>query len=256
MVFYSFQTNIGLFVASIPALLSILVFFNYNRKKLALQLLVLSAFLLRLLMSALDPFLHNWDERFHALVAKNMMQSPFKPMLHKNPILPYDFADWSTNHIWLHKQPLFLWQMALSMKIFGVNEMAIRLPSVLMGTISVYFIYKIAEYWFKNETTAFLAALIFTFSNYQLSLTSGRFALDHNDVAFTFYVTASLWAFTRYLRSNFKIRWAIFIGIFVGCAVLNKWLTGFLVYGGWGLYILLDKNYRLDYKKNDASYNN
>ena len=249
MIFYSLQTSIGLLLASFPATISILAFFYYYRKKLALQLLVLSAFLLRLLMSAIDPFLHNWDERFHALVAKNMMKFPFKPMLHSNPIFPYNFADWSTNHIWLHKQPLFLWQMAFSMKNFGVNEIAMRLPSVLMGTISIYFIYKIAEFWFKSETTAYLAALIFTFSNYQLGLTSGRYALDHNDVAFTFYVTASIWALTRYIHSNFKIHWAIIIGIFVGCAVLNKWLTGLLIYGGWGLNILIDKNYRHDYKK-------
>ncbi len=38
--------------------------------------------------------LHDWDERYHALVAKNMIEQPFKPMLYKNPVLPYDYKDW------------------------------------------------------------------------------------------------------------------------------------------------------------------
>lgn len=249
MVFYSYETAIGLCLSVLPAIISIYTFFVLEKKKLSLGLLLLSAFFLRFLMSVVDPFLHNWDERFHALVAKNMMEFPFKPMLNKNPIIPFDYTDWSTNNIWLHKQPLFLWQMALSMKVFGVNELSMRLPSVLMGTISVYFIYKIAQFWFKDETVSYLAAFIFSLSNYQLELTSGRYALDHNDVAFCFYVTASIWAFTHYLYSEYKIKWSIVIGIFVGCAILNKWLTGALVYSAWGIYIFLDKNFRGDYKK-------
>ena len=50
-----------------------------------------------------------------------MMEDPFKPMLIKNPLFPYHYGDWWNCHIWVHKQPLFLWQMALSMKIFGVS---------------------------------------------------------------------------------------------------------------------------------------
>lgn len=249
VVFYSLGTFVGLFIASVPAMISLYTFFYLKKTKTSLWLIILSAFLLRLLLSALDPFLHNWDERFHALVAKNMMQFPFKPMLNKNPILPYNYTDWSSNNIWLHKQPLFLWQMAFSMKLFGVNEIALRLPSVLMGTISVYFIYKISEFWFKNEVTSFLSSLIFTFANYQLELTSGRLALDHNDVAFVFYVTASIWAFTCYLNSKFSIKWSITIGFLVGCAILNKWLTGLMVYSAWGMYIILAKNFRCNYKR-------
>jgi len=36
----------------------------------------------RIFAAMLDPFLNTWDEQFHALVAKNMMANPFKPMLY------------------------------------------------------------------------------------------------------------------------------------------------------------------------------
>lgn len=248
MTFYSDDILLGLAISSVCAIISIYTFFVLSKKKLSLILLSLSAFLLRLLMIAADPFLQDWDERFHALVAKNMINQPFKPMLRVYPIMDYDYTSWCCNHIWVHKQPLFLWQMAVSMKIFGVNEIAMRLPSAILGALMVFMIYQMANYWFKNAHIGFLAAFIYTFSYYQLELTSGRFGLDHNDLIFTCYVTASIWAFTQYLKSNYKLSWAIVIGLFVGGAVLNKWLTGFLIFGGWGLHLIFS-NYPISNAK-------
>jgi 4-amino-4-deoxy-L-arabinose transferase len=202
-----------------------------------------------MLMISLDPYLHEWDERFHALVAKNMISFPFKPMLFQNPYFPYDYKDWSYNHIWLHKQPLFLWQMALSMKLFGVNVMALRFPSVIMGTTIVWLVYDISRKWINNDKIAFVAAYFSCFSYYSLELISGRMSTDHNDVAFLFYVTCSFWAFTRFIFSDMKIKWALLIGVFVGMAVLNKWLTAFLIYGGWGVYLVLSASTGNNLKK-------
>ena len=246
MIFYQDETLWGLVIASIPSLIGILLFFFTDKKKVAFGLLMLSAFLLRLVMISLDPYLHDWDEKFHALVAKNMVDNPFKPMLIVDNVWGKDEVHWCCSHIWLHKQPLFLWQMALSLKIFGFNEIALRLPSALLGTIGVYFVREIANFWTKNKEIAFLAALLMCFSHFHLELTAGRESTDHNDIAFIFYVTASFWAFIRYIKSNYSLSWAVLIGIFIGCAVLVKWLTGLLVFGAWGLYILFEKELRFD----------
>lgn len=233
----------GLFISCIPIILSVYLFIVRKQETAAIIMLVVGAFLLRLFLISLDPFLHYWDEQFHALVAKNMISAPFKPMLRTHPILPYDYKAWCCNHIWVHKQPLFLWQMALSMKLFGINEITMRLPSALMGSISVFFTYQIAKTWLKDRLVSFIAALLMAVSYYQLELTSGRFSLDQNDVAFVFYVSASFWAFSRYIK-KMNWRWAMIIGIFVGAAILNKWLTGLLVYAGWGLILLTDETHR------------
>lgn len=246
MALYSEESILLIIIASVPALISLYLYFVKRNLKSALVFLVLSGFLLRLLMAFIDPYLHDWDERFHALVAKHMMTFPFKPMLRVTPIMPFKIEDWCCNHIWLHKQPLFLWQMALSMKFFGINEVALRLPSVFMGTISIFFVFDISRYWTKNLNVAYLAALFLTFSFYQLELTSGRYGSDHNDIAFSFYVTASIWGFIKYLKSNYSIKWGLLIGVFVGAAVLNKWLTGILIFGGWTLFLLISKELRRD----------
>ncbi len=239
MIFYQQETWIGLVIASLPAILSVYFYLYTDKKSTALGLLMLSALLLRLLMISLDPFIHDWDERYHALVAKNMISFPFKPMLVMDPVMAYDYLDWSNNHIWLHKQPLFMWQMALSMKLFGVNEIAMRLPSAIMGTILVWLTYDLGRKWIPAKPeVAFVAAFLTTFSSYTLGMISGQVSLEHNDIAFLFYVTASFWAWTNYVQNDFKLKWAVLTGAFIGLAVLNKWLTGYLVMGGWGLYLL------------------
>ncbi|MEZ4885065.1 MAG: glycosyltransferase family 39 protein [Chitinophagales bacterium] len=249
MVFYSSEVNFALIAAALPALASLYVFFFKKNHKLALFLLGLSGLMLRFAIASFDPYLQEWDERYHALVAKNLMDFPFRPMLRIDPILEYQKDAWCCNHIWVHKQPLFMWQMAVSMKIFGVNEIAMRLPSVIMGTLSIFMIFEIAKFWTKDGTVAYLSSFLFTFSYYQLELTSGRFSLDQNDAAFAFYVTASIWAFVKYLKTNYSIKWVVIVGMLVGGAVLNKWLTGLLIFGGWGLYILLSEGWIKDYRK-------
>ncbi|HET8964539.1 MAG TPA: glycosyltransferase family 39 protein [Chitinophagales bacterium] len=200
-------------------------------------ILFITALAIRILFNSFFPYLHDWDERFHALVAKNMMSHPFTPMLRDNPVLPYNETSWTDGHIWLHKQPLFLWQMALSMKLFGVNLFALRLPSAILGALSVVFIFRIGIL-LKNKLAGLIAAILFSFSSYQLELTNGVIGMDHNDVAFGFYILASFWCYFEYKTSQKKY-WIFLIGLFAGCAILNKWLVGLLIFSVWGIELLL-----------------
>lgn len=219
---------------------SLLLFHLRERKRLSVLLLLAGGFLVRFFMIMLDVHLNVWDEQFHALVAKNMMTHPFKPMLYANPVIPYNYQIWVGNHVWLHKQPLFLWQMALSMKIFGVNTIALRLPSALMSTMVIGMIYRTGSIT-VNKTAGYYGAILFAMSHFVLKLVAGVENTDHNDVAFLFYVAASIWAWIEYGHSpaRYKVYWAIATGVLAGCAVLVKWLTGLLVFSGWGLSVLL-----------------
>lgn len=209
------------------------------KKNIALIIILVVGFALRLTAIFLDPFLHPWDERFHALVARNFIDNPFVPILRVNPITDnYDPFIWCCNHIWLHKQPLFMWQMALSMKLFGVSEWSMRLPSAVMGTILIFLTYRIAILLTKNKTVALWSALMLAVSGFHLQLIGGMHGMDHNDVAHGFYILASIWAFCEYHRNN-KWYWLVLAGVFSGAAILNKWLTGLLVYLIWGVVFMI-----------------
>ena len=69
---------------------SIILFFSwkiFTKGKIdqAVIGIVLAGLLLRIFIIS-DPVVHDWDERFHALVAKNMIENPLKPTLYKSPV--------------------------------------------------------------------------------------------------------------------------------------------------------------------------
>lgn len=67
--------------------------FETKRIYIALFLLFCAALVINVYMALLDPFLNPWDERFHALVAKNMIGHPLKPTLINNHIFSFDYRN-------------------------------------------------------------------------------------------------------------------------------------------------------------------
>lgn len=229
---------IPLFLAGLVFLLAGNIAFFKKKEAIALVLLTGCALLVRAFMALQDPFLHTWDEQFHVLVARNMMDAPFKPMLVKYPITLYDPHQWTFSHVWLHKQPLFLWQMALSMKLLGPTIFAARLPSAIMGALMCPMLYSITKRAVNDRWTGWIAAVVFCFCGFHLEQISGLEGSDHNDVAFGFYVLASVWAYARYTEKR-DMKHAVLVGALAGAAVLIKWLTGLVIFAGWGANMLL-----------------
>jgi 4-amino-4-deoxy-L-arabinose transferase-like glycosyltransferase len=209
--------------------------FKKNEFKIAIGLLMLCGFLLRIYVGA-DFFLHDWDERFHALVAKNLMEHPFLPTLYENPVLPYNYRDWTAAHIWVHKQPIPLWSMSLSMAIFGVNEIALRLPSIIISTLGIAVTFQIGQYLF-NKRVAFIAAFLYSIHGLIIELAGGRVATDHTDLFFLFFVELAVLMAIRFAQSK-KITYNILCGVSIGIAILCKWLPGLIVVPIWGLLLL------------------
>lgn len=76
--------------------------------------------------------------------------------------LMFDSGDWL--HPWTsphHKTPGFYWMIALFYKLFGVNELSVRLPSMILGTLSIFILYEIGKI-ILNTKIAWLAAAIFS----------------------------------------------------------------------------------------------
>lgn len=237
---FSPTENVLLVSSGVIFIAAILSFHYTSKINLSVLLLLTGAFILKLFHIHIDPFLNNWDEMFHALVAKNMSHHPFKPTLYPEALRVYDFREWTNNYIWLHKQPLFMWQMAICIKLIGAKVIAVRLPSVVCFTFATFCIYRIGKN-LANQSIGFYAALLFSVSYFMGELAVGAETTDHNDLVFISYVTASIWAFTEYQRDDSnKTRWIVLIGIFAGMAVLTKWLVGLLVYLLWASYVAFD----------------
>jgi hypothetical protein len=225
-------------------IISCILFEKGSAKKIWRTGFFISFFLIFCGAALLDPYINWWDEQFHSLVGKHMLEDPLHPVLIKDPVLPYDYQNWTGNHTWLHKQPLFLWQIGASIAIFGKTAFAVRFPAIVMMSILGMIIIRMGTMW-RSERTGIFAAVLFATSYTVFNIVSGFLHTDQNDVAFLFYVTLSIWAWMEYHEKK-TLKWVLFVGLFSGCAILVKWLTGLLVYAGWGIVLIAFRNYRIN----------
>jgi len=220
------------------ALLYSLRLHQQGKYTLSVSVMMLSGFLLRI-YTACDFYLHEWDERFHALVAKHLLLHPIKPTLYEFTPFPYDYTKWSAGHIWLHKQPLPLWTIACSFKLFGINELALRLPSIVLTTIGIALTYSIARY-FTDRKAAWFAAFLYCINGFLIELATGRVATDHTDTFFYFFVELSIFFAILYAQKK-KTSFNILTGICLGAAILSKWLPALIVLPIWLLLVIDNK---------------
>lgn len=180
-------------------------------------------------------YLFHWDERFHALVAKNLLSDPTFPKLYpKMPLEVFDNTVWYRSEAWLHKPPLFSYQMAFWMHLLGSSIWAMRFNSAVMLIVFSAALYKIARLRNVKRMWAVLAVSAFSFSPMFFSLISGRMGMDHNDVSFLGHIALSFYFLEYFLQKGEKFS-AVLIGVFCAAAVLTKWLPGLLVFLTFGL---------------------
>ena len=203
-----------------------------HRKRwgLSISAVAVAALLIRTYAST-DLALHPWDERYHALVAKHFIQTPLVPKLYHTPLLSYDYREWTSNHIWMHKPPLAMWLQAISMKTFGVHEFALRLPSVLISTASVIVTFLIGA-TLLTPAVGLLAAIFQTFNGFLVDLTSGRRVSDHVDTLLIFLFELGILVALKATRRGSTAAGVCF-GAACGAAFLTKSLPALLILPVW-----------------------
>ena len=130
---------------------------------------------------------------------------------------------YDTSIEYLDKPPFLFWISALSMKIFGINNFAYRLPSFLFALLSVLSTYKLAKL-FYDKKTALLAALI-------LATSQGFFLMNHDvrtDTILMGCVVFSVWQLAAWYQSN-KILHFILGSIGIGIGMMTKGPIALLV---------------------------
>lgn len=204
--------------------------FNKNNITYALIIIMLCGLLLRI-YTATDLYLHPWDERYHALVSKHLMNHPFHPTLYDNPVLPYNYRNWMGNYSWVHKQPIPLWSIALSMRIFGVHEIAVRIPSIILTTLGIAITFHIGKSLYQ-DTVGIIAAFLYSIHGLIIELTAGRASTDHIDTFFLFFIQLAVLLAIRFFKSNRPI-YNILCGISIALAILSKWLPALIILPIW-----------------------
>jgi len=96
---------------------------------------------------------------------------------------------------WSGQSPLFYLVAWLSSRVFGLNEIALRIPSVLAMTGAIYFLYRIAERLYDRASAPVVAFVFLCAASF--------YAVDARPYALTLLcLTASSWALIRWLDAN------------------------------------------------------
>ncbi len=183
-------------------------------------LALLSLLVVRLLMMALIPLMDTSEPRY-AEIARTMLISGDWITPWFEPGVPF----WG-------KPPLSFWGQALAMQVGGVNELAVRMPSLLATLLTLVLLYHFVQP-FLGRPTARLAVLMCA-STLLMWVDAGAVITDPY---LTLGVTLSLVAFARVqVQSNLFWRYAFFVGLALGLLAkgpLALVLIGFPVVVWW-----------------------
>jgi len=151
--------------------------------------------------------LNSWDEAWYASIAREIVKHNEWVFLQFNNIPFYDHP------------PMGFWLMATSYKIFGVSEFSTRLPSAVLGLMSIIFIYLIGKKISKENAVGFSAAMILgTCVWYVIRVRSGNL-----DSIFVFFYIVSIYTA---LLARGRMVWFLVSMLSFGSLMLTKTLVG------------------------------
>lgn len=192
-------------------------------RKIAFLFCVLSFFFFAYHLEQIS--LYHTDEQYYIQSCRNMVDSGdwFTPVLNEK----MRFA----------KPVLFYWLASISFNIFGVSLASARLVSALLGSLGLWVVYRMGTVLFGQQTGLYSAFILASSFLYFLSA-----RLAYTDMALSFFITLSLYFFSRLIRPVYKgmeeggleksrARDILFIYIFMGLATATKGPPGFMVPG-------------------------
>jgi 4-amino-4-deoxy-L-arabinose transferase-like glycosyltransferase len=166
-------------------------------------------------------FIAPWDEAVHAVVAAHIRQHPLVPTLYDTSALaPAGLTDWTRTHIWIHLPPLGLWASALSMRLFGLGTLQLRLPGVAFSIGGMLTTYAIGRR-VAGVATGLVAAAVVGFAPYALLVAQGYVFGDLTDTPLLALGPLTVLLVLRW-RDTGGLGWAAAAGVAQGAGILAK----------------------------------
>lgn len=182
------------------------------------------------------PSVRMWDESRQAVNALEMT-------INGNPIVTH--FDGKPD-MWNTKPPLLIWMMALSMKFFGYNTLALRLPSAICATSTAIVIFIFSAKYLKSLKIAWVSGLVLITSSGFVGFHAGRSG-DY-DAMLVLWITIYSLSYLIYLHSNElkkqRFYWSIATAALI-LAVLTKSVAGLLPLPGIFLYTVYTKKLKI-----------
>lgn len=187
--------------------------FDSLYKHFYLQAAAALAFLLfcRLLAMYFVPLMDSTEARY-AEIAREMLQTKNWITLSHNYGSPF-----------LAKPPLSTWLSAASLYLFGINELAVRLPSLLLSITILWLVWFLARK--RNASEVALLTVLFLAGSLYFFLNAGAVMTD---ATLIFCTTLSMIAFWQAMVER-SVIWAYLLFVALGLGLLAKGPAAFVL---------------------------
>ena len=136
-------------------------------QKFILILIIVLAFLLRFYKLGTNPPGLYWDEAVFGYDAYSILNTAKDHHGHFLPLFFESFGDW--------KLPVYHYLLIPSIKIFGLNEFAVRFPSAFLGTFTVLIFFFLIKKLTKNTKLSLFCAFFLAISPWHIQFSRGGF---------------------------------------------------------------------------------
>ena len=168
-----------------------------------LKILALALALRLLMLGSVPPSL-NWDEVSMGYTAYSVSETGSDEWGSHLPLFFRSYGEW--------KSAVYIYLLVPLIKLFGLSPFVVRLPSALLGVVSVYLIYQIAKRLYSHQVGLW-AAFLMAVTPWSFFLSRPAFEAN---VALTL-ILAGIHFFLRYNLES-KIYLLIASGVFFGLA--------------------------------------
>lgn len=172
------------------------------------------------------PAIYWADEARIAINAVEMMHS-------RNPLI---VTFHGRPDLWNTKPPLATWLSALSMRAFGMNELALRLPAALASLATVVSVFFFTRRISRSAATGALASLALLGTGGFVEIHVSRTA-DFDSLLVLFTALTSFFLFEAIERPSRKMIWLTALAF--ACGLFTKGPAGLLMIPGYALYLAL-----------------
>lgn len=172
--------------------------------KITLLIIIVIAFSLRFInLGSIPPGL-NWDEVSHGYNSYSILKTGYDEWGQFLPITNFRaYGDYPL--------PLYMYLTMPFIAIFGLSEFTIRIPSALLGSLTVIVIYFLSKEIFKNKYAALLSAFLLAISPW--TVLSSRQVLQSTPAVF--FLSLGFWLLLKGLsaRGIFSVLGVICVGL-------------------------------------------
>lgn len=193
-------------------------------QKVILFLIIILAFFLRVYKITEYPAGLNADEAAIGYNTYSLIMTGKDEFGHPWPINFQSFND--------YKPGLYFYLALPFVKVFGLNELAVRLPSAILGTLTVLFLYFLVKEIFRESSSAeelgLIASLFLAVNPWHLHFSRGGW---ESNAAVSFMVLGSFFFFKFFRKKNSIILSSIFFILAMFCYHSARLIVPLLVSG-------------------------